>query len=68
MFIYVHKCIFYKYQEEQAAALKEKESDFIQSINLYLKSGMPGKAAQVISDNDIQQPVQLLGNYLLHVM
>ena len=34
-------------QEEQAAALKERESDFIQSINLYLKAGLPGRAAQV---------------------
>jgi intraflagellar transport protein 172 len=47
-------------QEEQAAALKERECDFVQSITLYLKGGMPGKAAQVVLDHDIQQPVQLL--------
>lgn len=47
-------------QEERAAALKEREGDFIQAINLYLKGGMPSKAAQVIIDNDINQPVQLL--------
>jgi intraflagellar transport protein 172 len=47
-------------QEEQAASLKEREKDFIQAINLYLKAGTPGKAAQVIISNDIQQPVQLL--------
>lgn len=47
-------------QEEKAAALKERECDFIQSINLYLKGGMPGKAAQVVLDHDIQQPIQLL--------
>lgn len=34
-------------QEEQAAALKEREGDFIQSVNLYLKAGLPGRAAQV---------------------
>lgn len=47
-------------QEEQAAALKERECDFIQAINLYLKGGMPGKAAQVVIDHDIQQPIQIL--------
>jgi intraflagellar transport protein 172 len=34
-------------QEERAAALKVRECDFTQAINLYLKGGMPGKAAQV---------------------
>ncbi|RYH28435.1 hypothetical protein EON65_12160 [archaeon] len=47
-------------QEDKAAALKVKECDFVQAINLYMKGGMPGKAAQVILDNDIQQPLQLL--------
>lgn len=47
-------------QEEQAAQLKERESDFTQAINLYLKGGMPGKAAQVIIENNIMNPVQLL--------
>eukprot|EP00605_Chrysophyceae_sp_TOSAG23-4_P002142 GSChrysophyteH1.ASY1.ANO1.2369.1 assembled CDS len=35
-------------QDEQAAALKENEGDYVEAINLYLKGGMPGKAAQVI--------------------
>ena len=47
-------------QEEEAAALKEQECDFQQAINLYLKGGMPAKAASVIIDNNIQQPVNLL--------
>ncbi len=47
-------------QEDQAAALKEREGDFIQAISLYLKGGMPGKAAQVVLDHDLQQPVQLI--------
>jgi intraflagellar transport protein 172 len=47
-------------QNEKAAILKVKECDFIQAINLFLKGGMPGKAAQVILDNNIQQPIQLL--------
>jgi intraflagellar transport protein 172 len=47
-------------QEERAAALKVREGDFMQAINLYLKGGMPGKAAQVILEHDIQNPVQLL--------
>eukprot|EP01038_Epipyxis_sp_PR26KG_P006699 gene6699-9188_t len=47
-------------QEERAAELKVRERDYTTAIQLYLKGGMPGKAAQVISDNDIQQPVQLI--------
>lgn len=47
-------------QYEKAGSLKVKECDFVQAINLYLKGGMPGKAAQVILENDIQQPIQLL--------
>ena len=47
-------------QNEKAALLKVKESDFIQAVNLFLKGGMPGKAAQVIIENDLQQPIQLL--------
>ncbi len=47
-------------QEERAAALKVREGDFMQAINLFLKGGMPGRAAQVILENDIQNPVQLL--------
>ena len=47
-------------QEDRAAALKEREMDFVQAINLYLKGGLPGKAAQVILQHDIQQPVSLL--------
>lgn len=43
-------------QEEGAAALKVREGDFTQAINLYLKGGMPGKAANVILENDIRQP------------
>eukprot|EP00597_Dinobryon_sp_UTEXLB2267_P013909 CAMPEP_0170126096 /NCGR_PEP_ID=MMETSP0020_2-20130122/19456_1 /TAXON_ID=98059 /ORGANISM="Dinobryon sp., Strain UTEXLB2267" /LENGTH=1612 /DNA_ID=CAMNT_0010358929 /DNA_START=619 /DNA_END=5457 /DNA_ORIENTATION=- len=47
-------------QEERAAELKVREHDFLQAIKLYMKGGMPGKAAQVILDHDIQQPVQML--------
>lgn len=47
-------------QEEEAAELKEKECDFVQAINLYLKAGTPGRAAKVVIDNDLRQPTQLL--------
>jgi intraflagellar transport protein 172 len=47
-------------QDERAAELKVRECDFVQGINLYLKGGMPGKAAFVIVENNIQQPLQLL--------
>ena len=47
-------------QEEGAAELKVKEQDYIQAISLYLKGGLPAKAAQILINNDIQQPTQLL--------
>jgi intraflagellar transport protein 172 len=47
-------------QEQQAAAMKDREGDYIQAINLFLKAGTPGKAAKVVLDNDMRQPVQLL--------
>ena len=43
-------------QDEEAARLKEGEHDYLEAINLYLKGGMPGKAAQVVFANDISQP------------
>lgn len=49
-------------QDEKAAELKLDENDFLQAINLFLKAGMPGKAAQVIIDKDIQQPLQTIDN------
>jgi intraflagellar transport protein 172 len=47
-------------QDDKAASLKEQEKDYIEAINLYLKGGMPAKAAHVIFHNDITQPVTLL--------
>ena len=34
-------------QEEQAGAVKEREGDYLAAIGLYLKGGLPGRAAQV---------------------
>lgn len=38
-------------QEEGAGEIKEGEGDFVAAISLYLKAGVPGRAAQVVSDN-----------------
>eukprot|EP01035_Chromulina_nebulosa_P019403 gene19403-25277_t len=47
-------------QEEEAAKLKIHEGDYNQAINLFLKGGMPGKAAMVILDNpNIHPPVSI---------
>lgn len=35
-------------QEDKAAAVKENEGDILGAITLYLKGGLPAKAAQVI--------------------
>eukprot|EP00191_Tetraselmis_sp_GSL018_P001208 CAMPEP_0177614748 /NCGR_PEP_ID=MMETSP0419_2-20121207/22933_1 /TAXON_ID=582737 /ORGANISM="Tetraselmis sp., Strain GSL018" /LENGTH=1707 /DNA_ID=CAMNT_0019112051 /DNA_START=174 /DNA_END=5298 /DNA_ORIENTATION=- len=38
-------------QEEEAAAVKEKEGDALGAISLYLKGGLPAKAAHVVISN-----------------
>jgi intraflagellar transport protein 172 len=38
-------------QEEQAAALKEREGDYTEAIKLYLKGNLPAKAARVINEH-----------------
>ena len=50
-----------EYQSGREGSAAEKgEQDYIEAVNLYLKGGMPGKAAQVLFDNDIMQPQQLI--------
>ncbi|GLD95237.1 hypothetical protein PINS_up003881 [Pythium insidiosum] len=40
-------------QEEKAAALKVKEGDYASAISLYLKGGLPAKAAQLLNQRNI---------------
>ena len=47
-------------QEGKAAELKEREGDFVNAINLYLKGGMPAKAAAVVQSNAFSPESQLL--------
>ena len=50
-------------QEEKAAAVKEAEGDFTAAISLYLKGGLPARAAQVRADilaQDLQADPLLL--------
>ncbi|KAJ3273642.1 hypothetical protein HDV01_004251 [Terramyces sp. JEL0728] len=46
-------------QEEKAALIKEEEYDYISAINLYLKGGLPSKAAQVLIQNSLFNNVEL---------
>mmetsp|Transcript_15284 Transcript_15284/g.25210 ORF Transcript_15284/g.25210 Transcript_15284/m.25210 type:complete len:1767 (+) Transcript_15284:218-5518(+) len=41
-------------QEEKAGQLKEKEEDYMTAIDLYLKGGLPGRAAAVIYNHPQQ--------------
>lgn len=40
-------------QEEKAAALKVKEGDYASAVSLYLKGGLPAKAAQLLNQRNI---------------
>jgi intraflagellar transport protein 172 len=39
-------------QEEKAGEMKEKEGDHIAAINLYLRAGLPAKAAALATSKD----------------
>lgn len=43
-------------QEEKAAELKESEGDFINVINLFLKGGLPAKAANIVFNYNMSFP------------
>lgn len=47
-------------QEPKAAEIKEREGDYVTAINLYLKGGLPAKAANIVVWYNIMQPQDLL--------
>lgn len=47
-------------QESQAAELKENEGDFLAAIQLYLKGGLPAKAANIVCNCNMSFPQDLL--------
>ena len=48
------------HQEGKAAELKEREGDYMAAINLYMKAGMPARAARLITSREVSE--QLMGN------
>ena len=40
-------------QEERAGKMKEREGDLPGAISLYMKAGLPGKAAKLISQHQV---------------
>jgi intraflagellar transport protein 172 len=43
-------------QEAKAAEVKEREGDYSTAIGLYLKGGLPAKAANVVSSFNVRVP------------
>lgn len=43
-------------QEPKAAEIKERQGDYVTAINLYLKGGLPAKAANIVVRYNIMQP------------
>jgi len=41
------------HQEGKAGEVKEQEGDDMAAINLYMKAGMPAKAARVVTSRDV---------------
>ncbi|KAJ3038900.1 hypothetical protein HDV00_012822 [Rhizophlyctis rosea] len=46
-------------QEDKAGELKEEDGDTIASINLYLKGGMPARAAQLLNQHGLTSNIEL---------
>ena len=40
-------------QEERAGELKEQNRDYSSAINLYMKAGLPAKAAQILMNHEV---------------
>lgn len=40
-------------QEERAGKVREREGDLAAAITLYMKAGLPGKAAKLISQHQV---------------
>jgi len=57
------------HQEGKAGELKEQEGDDMAAINLYMKAGLPARAARAVSSRDVSlHPVctlQLFSSSLL---
>ncbi|MEW5300130.1 MAG: hypothetical protein WDW38_002966 [Sanguina aurantia] len=63
------KSRYYKYllesgQEEKAGAVKEREEDWMGAISLYLKGGLPARAAQVVMGVNLSWDNALLDSIL----
>lgn len=43
-------------QEAKAAEVKEREGDFHTAITLYLKGGLPAKAANIVTNYNVGVP------------
>ena len=43
-------------QEAKAAEVKEREGDYLTAIQLYLKGGLPAKAANCVSTHNVGIP------------
>lgn len=40
-------------QEEQAGEVKEREGDYIAAISLYMKAGLPARAARLAASREV---------------
>ena len=49
-------------QEEKAGEVKERDGDYMAAINLYLKAGLPARAARLTtSRDDLMSNADLIG-------
>ena len=45
-------------QEEKAGEMKEREEDYLAAINLYMKAGLPARAARLATSREVPIPIQ----------
>ena len=44
-------------QEEKAGEMKEREEDYLAAINLYMKAGLPARAARLATSREVPIPI-----------
>ena len=42
-------------QEEKAGEMKEREEDYLAAINLYMKAGLPARAARLATSREVSR-------------
>lgn len=55
-------------QEEKAGEVRETQGDLLAAITLYMKAGLPAKAAKLVSQHQVNPDLALPWNTYCHAL